>query len=669
MKKSLLVVVAMCVLCVLSGCGGGNKPSPLPLVSLRASANLIVLGQPVTVSWASLYANSCTASASPSESDWTGSEVLNGTQSVTPVSQGTTTYAIVCTGPGGTTAPSTASVTATANTHSNLAITSGPLPDGIVGQPYGTSHSLRRSPGGPRISANFFQLTASGGNGGPYTWSWAAAPGSSLPPSMECCVETFGNEIVPPDSVTVPGAVAGTPIAPGTYQVVVTLSDSASPPALTTGNFTLNINYPPPPVVNTTPAPAIGTLNVAYVGSTFTATDGLAPFTWSETGALPPGMSFSSGGVLAGTPTQAGSFNIAVGVQDSLGRNAAPQNFTIVVLSKGFTPTGSMGIGRDGHTATLLNTGKVLVTGGDSATGNVAAAELFDPGTGIFTATGSMTSPRMSHTATLLAGGKVLVTGGSGSASTLATAELYDATSGTFASTGGMETTRQWHTATLLKDGRVLIAGGVDTTTAPLTSAEIFDPASGTFTATGSMGTARYSHTATLLPDSGKVLITGGGNATAELFDPATGSFSPTGSMASARISHTATLENGKVLVTGGTVGAGIGLATAEIFDPASGTFAPTGSMETGRYVQTATLLSDGKVLVTGGFATSSNAPLSAAELFDPSTGTFTATADMGTARASHTATLLTNGEVLVTGGQGSTAGTATALATSELYQ
>jgi hypothetical protein len=81
-------------------------------------------------------------------------------------------------------------------------------------------------------------------------------------------------------------------------------------------------------------------------------------------------------------------------------------------------------------------------------------------------------------------------------------------------------------------------------------------------------------------------------------------------------------------------------LATAEIFDPASGTFATTGSVGTVRYIHTATLLSDEKVLVTGGLANAST-PLSAIELFDPSNGTFTATADMGAARAFHTATLL----------------------------
>lgn len=668
MKSSLLLLVSVCVLIILSGCGsGGTKGSPVPIVNIVASSMTIALGQSVTLSWTSSYAQSCTASANPSESDWSGSEVANGSQSVTPVSQGTVTYAIVCTGAGGS-SPGSASVTATTNTSSNLTITSGPLPDGTVGKYYGQLHYVKVSSNGPTtVRGVFFQLSASGGNG-QYSWNWAAAPGSSLPPHMGCCDLILGSAQPPNPQVRVQGAIAGTPIAPGTYQVVVTVYDSGSPPALTSANYTFNINYPPPPVVNTTPAPAIGTLNVAYVGSTFTVTDGLAPFTWSETGALPQGMGFSSGGVLTGTPTEAGSFNIAVAVQDSLGRNAAPQNFTIVVLSKGFTPTGSMGSGRDGHTATLLNNGKVLVTGGTSATADLATAELFDPTAGTFTATGSMESPRISHTATLLAGGRVLITGGYGGGTEFATAELYDPSSGAFAATGSMETTRQWHTATLLKDGKVLITGGIDSTAAPLATAEIFDPANGAFTATGSMGTARYSHTATFLPDSGKVLITGGGSATVELFDPTTGSFSPTGSMASARTWHAATLENGKVLVTGGTDVGGKALATAEIFDPASGTFAPTGSMGTVRYIHTSTLLSDGKVLVTGGLANAST-PLSAAELFDPSSGTFTATADMGAARASHTATLLTNGEVLVTGGQGVDAGVSTVLATAELYQ
>src|SRR5690242_14469406 len=74
-------------------------------------------------------------------------------------------------------------------------------------------------------------------------------------------------------------------------------------------------------------------------------------------------------------------------------------------------------------------------------------------------------------------------------------------------------------------------------------------------------------------------------------------------------------------------------------------TFDNTGSLLTARYAHTATLLSNGKVLVAGGFGSSGD--LASAELYDPATGTWTATGSLITARDSHTATLLSNGKVL----------------------
>ncbi len=53
---------------------------------------------------------------------------------------------------------------------------------------------------------------------------------------------------------------------------------------------------------------------------TVTATGGLgAPYVWSlapDSGALPPGLSFSAGGVISGTPTKAGTYPITVSVDD-----------------------------------------------------------------------------------------------------------------------------------------------------------------------------------------------------------------------------------------------------------------------------------------------------------------------------------------------------------------
>jgi Putative Ig domain len=68
-------------------------------------------------------------------------------------------------------------------------------------------------------------------------------------------------------------------------------------------------NAPTPPLISTNPPPPAGTANIAYPGFTFAvASGGTAPFAWSEAGALPVGLTFSSSGQLTGTPANAGSF-------------------------------------------------------------------------------------------------------------------------------------------------------------------------------------------------------------------------------------------------------------------------------------------------------------------------------------------------------------------------
>ncbi len=291
-----------------------------------------------------------------------------------------------------------------------------------------------------------------------------------------------------------------------------------------------------------------------------------------------------------------------------------------------FAPTASMNAPRYAHTATLLLNGEVLVTGGfgsgvdceDLGTQVLTTAEIYDPSNASFKMTGNMAAAREGHTATLLPTGKVLVTGGNDESGVRsATAELYDPAIGKFTSTGNMESPRSGHTATLLGNGRVLIVGGVASSSSnPIALAEIYDPATQAFTPTGNMITARSGHAAILLPN-GRVLIIGGGTSapgdqaavlTAEIYDPSTGFFSVTGATEVDRGGATATLlSNGTVLVTGG------GGPTAELYDPMTGSFSPTGSMEIGRAGHSATLLPGGIVLVAGG---GSRFPLSSAELY-----------------------------------------------------
>jgi hypothetical protein len=196
-------------------------------------------------------------------------------------------------------------------------------------------------------------------------------------------------------------------------------------------------------------------------------------------------------------------------------------------------------VSRDFHTATLLNTGDVLLAGGEIGyTTSLPyvpivpdSAELAKPNTTYLPA-GSMYSGRESHTATLLKDGSVLVASGIIptvlSWSPLSSAEIYDPSTNSFSRVGDMNVARTEHAATLLPDGKVLITGGYYSTA--VQTAEIFDPATNSFALIGNMSIARARHTATLLP-SGKVLVVGGqvrGPTVADLYDPATASFTPT---------------------------------------------------------------------------------------------------------------------------------------------
>src|SRR5947208_928709 len=81
-----------------------------------------------------------------------------------------------------------------------------------------------------------------------------------------------------------------------------------------------------------------------------------------------------------------------------------------------------------------------------------------------------------------------------------------------------------------------------------------------------------------------------------------------------------------------------------------AGYFTNTGGMYEVRYAPTATLLTNGNVLVVGGFSGSS-ATRYGVEVYNPATGTWSITAAMNEGRRHHTATLLSNGIALIVGG------------------
>ena len=165
---------------------------------------------------------------------------------------------------------------------------------------------------------------------------------------------------------------------------------------------------------------------------------------------------------------------------------------------------------------------------------------------------------------------------------------------------------------------------------------------------------------------SGYILFAGGGiyNSSSgnydaipqcQLYDPGTDSWQLTGGFNTARFSFgMVVLTDGQVLVTGGyttsgTSPIGVPLASSEIYDITSGKWLSTGSMSVARQAFQMTALPDGTALACGGYDTSA---LSSCELYNPATGIFKITASMSTARTNFQMLLLPEiGEVLAAGG------------------
>ena len=141
------------------------------------------------------------------------------------------------------------------------------------------------------------------------------------------------------------------------------------------------------------------------------------------------------------------------------------------------------------------------------------APQAWTQGYGTFAPTGKLLQPRSSHTTTLLQDGRVLISGGCGNATVLVIdcpAEIYDPATGSFRATAKLITARNNHAAVRLLDGRVLIAGGYVPNGAA-GRAELFDPSKETFEPAGVMVEATANNSAVLLQD-GRVLLLGGRN-------------------------------------------------------------------------------------------------------------------------------------------------------------
>jgi hypothetical protein len=353
------------------------------------------------------------------------------------------------------------------------------------------------------------------------------------------------------------------------------------------------------------------------------------------------------------------------------------------MFRRAWAKSGSLRIGRENHTATALQDGRVLLTGGYYY-GVRNDTEIWDPQTEECTPAAAMAFARSSHAAVSLPDGRVLVAGGSGKPAEEPFSEIRDPQTGRWGARAAMTSHRAHLSMTLLPTGSILAVGGIFSRAMPLT--EEWDPASNTWRVCPDMTIGRFGHTATALAD-GRVLVAGGASSvaghaggvgylfqrdtlfygpeacgfskldTVEIWNPTSRSWSATGKLARARAFHTAVaLRDGRVVVVGGVEQdqEPPWRTTMEIWDPGLGRWRQGPELPGDRYAHTATLLPDGRILLVGGERDDDGRIyLDDTYLWDPSTERWTKEGSLRVARFGHTATMLNDRRVLVVGGVG----------------
>ncbi|UPG88153.1 autotransporter domain-containing protein [Luteibacter aegosomaticola] len=174
---------------------------------------------------------------------------------------------------------------------------------------FATPSPLPSAVGGAAYSIN---IIATGG-AAPYTFQMT---GGTLPVGM---------------TLNPAGVISGTPIQAGTFNFSVRATDSSTQTADKAYQIVVNA----PGIALTPVTLPQGKVGDVYSSTTLTASGGTAPYTFSVTsGALPSGLTLRPTGVLSGSPTASGSFNVTVTGTDRLGFTGS-QPYTVTIGQQG----------------------------------------------------------------------------------------------------------------------------------------------------------------------------------------------------------------------------------------------------------------------------------------------------------------------------------------------
>ena len=179
--------------------------------------------------------------------------------------------------------------------------------------------------GAVALGTEQYQLVASGGNG---TYAWALVNGS-LPPGL-----ALRTDLPSFFQSNASAGIIGVATTPGSYSFSLSVT-SAGQTAYQ--YFTMKITALAVKDQSGMPDMFAGS-TVSYQ---LTALNNAGPVTWTPTGSLPPGLNLSSSGLVSGTPTAAGNYNISFSLTDGVDtiyRGLGLSVYTVQITSPGLLP-------------------------------------------------------------------------------------------------------------------------------------------------------------------------------------------------------------------------------------------------------------------------------------------------------------------------------------------
>ncbi len=174
------------------------------------------------------------------------------------------------------------------------------------------------------------------------------------------------------------GALSGTTTASGTFNFTATATDAFGQ----TGSRAYTVVVAVPTITLTPATLPGGTAGTAY-SQTLTIAGGIAPYTTTQTGTLPTGITFNAATrTFSGTPTQSGTFPISVTVTDSTGGTAATVTnaYSLVIAAPTLTLTPAAGA-LPGGTAGTAYSQTFVASGGIAPYAYTLAAGALPAGT------------------------------------------------------------------------------------------------------------------------------------------------------------------------------------------------------------------------------------------------------------------------------------------------